>query len=203
MTVSLIPRPGLGTRLYDGMWVQLAIQLQGAISLYVVSLVQQLLEVTRWIVLVLSLKAGLSTCQVHISRYYLNLRKSNALGDCLYFSFVADLQVANYIGQKTAQSFRCIVISLKEEFFSRADALIGIYCDVRWFIMKDVVCTRLRYCSFFFCVRVCCVCVCACVSVCACMRVCVRSCACVSVYVCVCVCVHMRVCVRACICVCA
>ena len=40
------------------------------------------------------------------------------------------LQVANYICQETAQEFQCVVISLKEEFFSHAHALIGIYCDV-------------------------------------------------------------------------
>ncbi len=108
--------------------------------------------------LVLSLKT--LAMYTYILRYYLNLRKGNALGDCLYFSFVADLQVANYIGQKTAQSFQCIVISLKEEFFSRADALIGIYCDVRWFIMKNVVCTPDLN-SFSVCMYVC-VCACAC-----------------------------------------
>ncbi len=119
-----------------------------------------------------------------ILTYYLNLRKGNALGGCLHFSFVADLQVANYIGQKTAQSFQCIVISLKEEFFSRADALIGIYCDVRWFTMVDVVCTPdLNSISVCMCVCVrvpdCCVCVCVCVRV--------RVCACV----CVCVCARV------------
>jgi len=38
-------------------------------------------------------------------------------------------RVANYIIQQTTHSFQCIVISLKEEFYCRADALIGIYCE--------------------------------------------------------------------------
>jgi len=41
------------------------------------------------------------------------------------------MQVANYIIQQTTHSFQCIVISLKEEFYCRADALIGIYCEVK------------------------------------------------------------------------
>ena len=41
-----------------------------------------------------------------------------------------DLQVANYIHHQTAEDFQCIVISLKEEFYSHADALVGIYAEV-------------------------------------------------------------------------
>lgn len=40
------------------------------------------------------------------------------------------LQVARYITEQTKENFQCIVISLKEEFYCHADALIGIYCDV-------------------------------------------------------------------------
>ena len=41
------------------------------------------------------------------------------------------LQVSNYIHKQTATNFQCIVISLKEEFYSHAEALIGIYSEVR------------------------------------------------------------------------
>ena len=39
-------------------------------------------------------------------------------------------QVAAYITEQSRASFQCIVISLKEEFFNRADSLIGIYPEV-------------------------------------------------------------------------
>lgn len=38
-------------------------------------------------------------------------------------------RVARYITEHTKNSFQCIVISLKEEFYCHADALIGIYCE--------------------------------------------------------------------------
>ncbi|KAL4681768.1 hypothetical protein H8959_007245 [Pygathrix nigripes] len=41
---------------------------------------------------------------------------------CFYF-----FQVSSYIKEQTQDQFQMIVISLKEEFYSRADALIGIY----------------------------------------------------------------------------
>ena len=41
-------------------------------------------------------------------------------------------QVAEYIKEKSEDSFQCIVISLKEEFYNRADALIGIYPEVNF-----------------------------------------------------------------------
>ncbi|GFN75128.1 structural maintenance of chromosomes protein [Plakobranchus ocellatus] len=37
------------------------------------------------------------------------------------------LKVAAYIREQSEKNFQCIVISLKEEFYNRADALIGIY----------------------------------------------------------------------------
>lgn len=40
------------------------------------------------------------------------------------------MQVANYIHQQTDMDFQCIVISLKEEFYSHADALVGIFAEV-------------------------------------------------------------------------
>ncbi|CAF3146924.1 unnamed protein product [Rotaria sp. Silwood2] len=36
-------------------------------------------------------------------------------------------KVADFIREQSASEFQCIVISLKEQFFSRADALVGIY----------------------------------------------------------------------------
>jgi len=37
------------------------------------------------------------------------------------------VKVADFIRDQSASEFQCIVISLKEQFFSRADALVGIY----------------------------------------------------------------------------
>jgi hypothetical protein len=52
-----------------------------------------------------------------------------------YFHFVIFFQVAAYITEQSKTSFQCIVISLKEEFFNRADSLIGIYPEVKYKIM--------------------------------------------------------------------
>lgn len=41
------------------------------------------------------------------------------------------LQVSSYIKEQTQEQFQMIVISLKEEFYSKADALIGIYPEVK------------------------------------------------------------------------
>jgi len=38
--------------------------------------------------------------------------------------------VAGYIKEQSEQTFQCIVISLKEEFYHHADALVGIYPEV-------------------------------------------------------------------------
>ena len=40
------------------------------------------------------------------------------------------LQVARYIKEQTDKNFQCIVISLKEEFYCKADALVGITLEV-------------------------------------------------------------------------
>lgn len=40
-------------------------------------------------------------------------------------------QVSSYIKEQSQEQFQMIIISLKEEFYSRADALIGIYPEVR------------------------------------------------------------------------
>ena len=39
-------------------------------------------------------------------------------------------KVAEYIREQSEGHFQCIVISLKEEFYNHADALIGIYPEV-------------------------------------------------------------------------
>lgn len=38
------------------------------------------------------------------------------------------MKVANYITQNSV-NFQCLVISLKESFFNKANALIGVYKD--------------------------------------------------------------------------
>ena len=38
--------------------------------------------------------------------------------------------MARYITAQTKDNFQCMVISLKEEFYCHADAVIGIYCEV-------------------------------------------------------------------------
>lgn len=43
-----------------------------------------------------------------------------------------NLKVANYIKDQSVQNFQAIVISLKEEFYTKADSLIGVYPEVRF-----------------------------------------------------------------------
>jgi len=40
-------------------------------------------------------------------------------------------QVSSYIKEQTQEQFQMIIISLKEEFYSKADALIGVYPEVK------------------------------------------------------------------------
>ncbi|XP_014671758.1 PREDICTED: structural maintenance of chromosomes protein 1A-like [Priapulus caudatus] len=47
-------------------------------------------------------------------------------------------KVAEFIKDESERAFQCIVISLKEEFYNRADALIGIYPEV----MGDCIVSR-------------------------------------------------------------
>lgn len=37
------------------------------------------------------------------------------------------LQVARYIDQRTNSSFQVVVISLKDQFYEKAESLVGIY----------------------------------------------------------------------------
>ena len=39
-------------------------------------------------------------------------------------------KVADFIREQSASEFQCIVKSLKEQFYSRVDALVGIYPEV-------------------------------------------------------------------------
>ena len=48
-------------------------------------------------------------------------------------------KVAAYITEQSKTSFQCIVISLKEEFFNRADSLIGIYPEPGDCIISNVL----------------------------------------------------------------
>lgn len=47
-----------------------------------------------------------------------------------YFTYDNSVQVTSYIREKSRNNFQVIVISLKEEFYSRSDALLGVYCEV-------------------------------------------------------------------------
>lgn len=38
--------------------------------------------------------------------------------------------MANYIKDQSLQNFQAVVISLKEEFYTKADSLIGVYPEV-------------------------------------------------------------------------
>lgn len=49
------------------------------------------------------------------------------------------LQVAGYICDQSDQSFQCIVISLKEEFYNHADSLIGIYPEQGDCVISNVL----------------------------------------------------------------
>lgn len=40
------------------------------------------------------------------------------------------IQVTSFIREESRENMQIIVISLKEEFFSKADALLGVYSDV-------------------------------------------------------------------------
>ena len=39
-------------------------------------------------------------------------------------------KVANYIKNQTKTHFQCIVISLKEEFYTKVDTVVGVTADV-------------------------------------------------------------------------
>ena len=44
-------------------------------------------------------------------------------------------KVAEYIKQMS-KKVQCIVISLKEEFYNKVDALVGIYPEVNFFLIR-------------------------------------------------------------------
>ncbi len=48
-------------------------------------------------------------------------------------------KVADFIREQSASEFQCIVISLKEQFYSRADALVGIYPEVNFISFIDKI----------------------------------------------------------------
>ena len=45
--------------------------------------------------------------------------------------YFVHIQVTSFIREESRKNMQIIVISLKEEFFSKADALLGVYSDVR------------------------------------------------------------------------
>lgn len=49
-------------------------------------------------------------------------------------------QVARYIINETREHFQCIVISLKEEFYTRAEVLIGITAEVSTCLFQQCLC---------------------------------------------------------------
>uniref|UniRef100_A0A672LPH4 Structural maintenance of chromosomes protein n=1 Tax=Sinocyclocheilus grahami TaxID=75366 RepID=A0A672LPH4_SINGR len=53
-------------------------------------------------------------------------------------------KVANYIKDQSVQNFQAIVISLKEEFYTKADSLIGVYPEVRFSLTSCV-----HYCAIY------------------------------------------------------
>uniref|UniRef100_A0A3Q4HK67 Structural maintenance of chromosomes protein 1A n=1 Tax=Neolamprologus brichardi TaxID=32507 RepID=A0A3Q4HK67_NEOBR len=48
-------------------------------------------------------------------------------------------KVANYIKDQSMENFQAIVISLKEEFYTKADSLIGVYPEVRDCVISKVL----------------------------------------------------------------
>ena len=56
--------------------------------------------------------------------------------------------MACYIRDQALDSFQCIVISLKEEFYNRAESLIGIYPEVN--IRKYYFCLPVIVPVFIF-----------------------------------------------------
>lgn len=67
---------------------------------------------------------------------YKTLLEIGAFFHCFKFQkytrheFFCLLKVANYIKDQSVQNFQAIVISLKEEFYTKADSLIGVYPEV-------------------------------------------------------------------------
>lgn len=47
-------------------------------------------------------------------------------------------KVANYIKDQSMENFQAIVISLKEEFYTKADSLIGVYPEVNLFFCFEL-----------------------------------------------------------------
>uniref|UniRef100_A0A671LS92 Structural maintenance of chromosomes protein 1A n=1 Tax=Sinocyclocheilus anshuiensis TaxID=1608454 RepID=A0A671LS92_9TELE len=56
-------------------------------------------------------------------------------------------KVANYIKDQSVQNFQAIVISLKEEFYTKADSLIGVYPEVRFTQTSCVLYYTAKYCG--------------------------------------------------------
>lgn len=55
------------------------------------------------------------------------------------------IQVTSFIREESKENMQIIVISLKEEFFSKSDALLGVYSDVTHFTVMLLVGQNLIY----------------------------------------------------------
>ena len=56
--------------------------------------------------------------------------------------------MARFIREKTETDTQCIVISLKEEFYGHADAVVGVTTDVRFFFFYTF--SLILFSIFFF-----------------------------------------------------
>lgn len=63
--------------------------------------------------------------------------------------------MANYIKDQSVQNFQAIVISLKEEFYTKADSLIGVYPEVRVYTCTTHIMCLLCPRSLSICLSVC------------------------------------------------
>ena len=71
---------------------------------------------------------GMEACSCSLCLLYYSLHSS--LSENAFYWIFLFPQVARYIKEQTQKNFQCIVISLKEEFYCKADALVGITLEV-------------------------------------------------------------------------
>lgn len=63
----------------------------------------------------------------------------------LWLVHLVCIQVTSFIREESRENMQIIVISLKEEFFSKSDALLGVYSDVTNFniMLQHILCFTL------------------------------------------------------------
>jgi structural maintenance of chromosome 1 len=54
-------------------------------------------------------------------------------------------KVSSYISRRSSESFQCIVISLKDQFYSKADSIVGIYRDKKLNCSKTLTLDLTKY----------------------------------------------------------